>query len=619
MHIVNMMRALQLWKKEEEPHELCTKWGAEIKNDRNHDKIILPEYPRPQLQRRQYEILNGVWKYAINQEKKLPSHWDGEILVPFSPESELSGVKRQLQPDEYLWYERSVDVVLEGHEKDHLLLHFGAVDERCRVFVNGRKAGDHAGGYQSFTCDITELVQDGQNRIQVWDKDVSDTSYHGRGKQRIRRGGMFYTAQSGIWQTVWMEWVPENYISRLKIEPLYDQSQVKIECEMLFFETQRKEAVMPSGKFTVEADHGIVSMGYGKLVKRQILQKRNAFDLDGIPAMIEKRKYIVLLDIPDKKSWSPESPFLYDLFISIGKDKVKSYFGMRLFSIERNKDGQNMMCLNHQPYFQNGILDQGYWPESLMTPCSDAAMIYDIKKMKELGFNMLRKHCKVEPMRWYYHCDRLGMIVWQDMINGGRTYNLVMSCYIPTCFPKLRYSSDHFFPSRKDRKGRAEWKRDCVHTVRQLYNCTCICTWVLFNEGWGQFDAKENTDMVRQLDHTRPIDSASGWFDQRSGDIKSIHVYFFDIRMETHNRAFALSEYGGYALMIHNHSYSENVFGYQNYQNSKTFQRDYHKLMSKVDYLRQSGMSAAVYTQLSDVEEEVNGLLTYDRKICKLD
>lgn len=626
MQIKNVIQAMQLGKKKGKHHMLFTNWGQSIaekyllmrdgrttgvKPEARDLEPVLNEYPRPQMVRENYTILNGVWKYAFSHTLAIPEQdkWQGEILVPFSPETALSGVNRQLQPDEYLWYERTIELE-QIPEGKRLLLHFGAVDERCRVFLNGKKVGDHAGGYQAFYFDITEHITAGRNRLNVWVKDVSDTSFHGRGKQMLEPGGMFYTAQSGIWQTVWMEWVPECYISQVKITPLYDEDSVRFE---IFQEGGILEDAMNSG---MPRDCEIVILDNGKEVSSMHVEHS---------VVVEKNRRKVItavLMVPDKKSWSPISPFLYDVTIRLGQDFVRSYFGMRIFSIEKNYQGKSGICLNHVPYFQNGILDQGYWPESLMTPPGDEAMLYDIRTAKRLGFNMIRKHCKIEPMRWYYLCDREGMIVWQDMINGGATYNFFLSCYLPSFINQFKKSKDNFykypFSSRTDEKGRTEWKRDCRNTIQQLYNAPCICTWVLFNEGWGQFDAAQNTVFAKKYDNTRLIDSASGWFDQHSGDIKSEHVYFFDVKMEKHNRAFALSEYGGYGVLIPKHSYSDNAFGYHNYDTVEEFQEGYRNLWNQIEDLRKEGMSAAVYTQLTDIEEEINGILTYDRKVNKL-
>lgn len=588
MKIKEMVEALQLNRKNTGIKQLQTVWGELLEEDK-----VLQEYPRPQLVRDNYTILNGKYRYAFTKSSRMPEQYDGEILVPFSPETQLSGVGRQLQPREFLWYERSFPLEELPRDK-RLVLHFGACDERCRVYINGAQVGFHSGGYQAFSFDITSYVNIGENKLQVCVRDQSDTSYHGRGKQMLKNGGMFYTAQSGIWQTVWYEWVPEIYVQRLHITPHYDEDNVEIE---LFTNEKEGETLLPC-KAVIYADELPVS----------------ELSVNG--------GHKLILPVPNKRSWSPVSPFLYRIVITYGEDRIQSYFGMRHFSVEKDRNGVSRLCLNHVPYFQNGILDQGYWPESLLTPVSEEAMIQDIRTAKRLGFNMIRKHCKIEPMRWYYHCDRLGMLVWQDMINGGDCYNLVKTTYIPTVVKRMQKLKDsHYaFNARSNPKGRREWKKECLETIEQLYNCTCICTWVLFNEGWGQFDAQENTQMVLEKDNTRIIDSHSGWFDQNAGDLRSVHVYFFELFMEKKcKKPFVISEYGGLAYGVKEHSYSEDIYGYANYESIKDFRKAYQQMRQKIQKLQREGLSAAVYTQLTDIEEEVNGLLTYDRRISKLE
>lgn len=588
MKIKEMVEALQLNRKNTGIKQLKTVWGERLEEDK-----VLQEYPRPQLVRDNYTILNGKYHYAFTKSSRMPEQYDGEILVPFSPETQLSGVGRQLQPREFLWYERSFPLEELPHDK-RLVLHFGACDERCRVYINGAQVGFHSGGYQAFSFDITAYVNIGENKLQVCVRDQSDTSYHGRGKQMLKNGGMFYTAQSGIWQTVWYEWVPDIYVQRLHITPHYDEDSVEVE---LFTNEKEGEMLLPC-KAVIYADELPVS----------------ELSVNG--------GHKLILPVPNKRSWSPVSPFLYQIVITYGEDRIQSYFGMRHFSVEKDRNGVPRLCLNHVPYFQNGILDQGYWPESLLTPVSEEAMIQDIRTAKRLGFNMIRKHCKIEPMRWYYHCDRLGMLVWQDMINGGDSYNLVKTTYIPTVVKRMQKLKDsHYaFNARSNSKGRREWKKECLETIEQLYNCTCICTWVLFNEGWGQFDAQENTQMVLEKDNTRIIDSHSGWFDQNAGDLRSVHVYFFELSMEKRcKKPFVISEYGGLAYGVKKHSYSEDIYGYANYESIKDFRKAYQQMRQKIQKLQREGLSAAVYTQLTDIEEEVNGLLTYDRKISKLE
>lgn len=576
-----------------EPKQLMTKWGEALLESKHPEP--LSEYPRPQLVRDNYTILNGYWQYAFTETSGQPSVWDGEILVPFSPETVLSGVERQLMPNEYLWYARDFEI---DRLNGRLLLHFGACDERCKVYVNDKEAGRHSGGYQAFSLDITEYVRTGNNRVLVCVQDRSDTSYHGRGKQCLKNGGMFYTAQSGLWQTVWYEWVPDVYIKGLRITPDYDTDKVRI---------------------AVKANKNVTQVSYfAEVYDGEALV--GTAECAGSGAAWEE----LSVQIPDKKSWSPVSPFLYDVKICMRSegavDKVESYFGMRCFSVEKDRDGVPRLCLNHMPYFQNGVLDQGYYPESLMTPPSDEAMVHDIAFIKSKGFNMIRKHCKLEPMRWYYHCDRLGVLVWQDMINGGGAYNFVKTCYLPNAIvPLQKLKDNHYgYTAREDARGRREWKKECAETIAQLYNCPCICMWVLFNEGWGQFDAAANTAFVRRMDSTRLIDAHSGWFDQGAGDVKSEHTYFFKLSAKRGEKPYVLSEYGGISLIVEGHTYSDAYFGYGVHADQERFLEEYAQFTAQVERLKKEGLCAAVYTQLSDIEEEINGLVTYDRKVEKI-
>lgn len=614
MKIREILETLQFNKKLDKSdgkrHQLLTEWGEHIVQEQT--EIVLTEYPRPQMARKNYTILNGIWKYAITGDDVRPVLWDGEIRVPFSPETYLSGVQRQLKPDEYLWYERRLEIDRIPKEK-RLLLNFGACDERCRVYVNDALAGTHAGGYQAFTIDITPYIQAGKNTLRLCVQDKSDTSYHGRGKQMLKNGGMFYTAQSGLWQTVWCEWVPEIYIQELRITPDYDNDNVMIEVTSNQVVLNGKEELSEQG---IRAK----SQGSAEIPCKILLFDKNRLADERKIMVSPKEKTIIKIKIADKKSWTPENPFLYDIRIVYGEDMVESYFGMRCFTAEPDRDGIPRLCLNHKPYFQKGILDQGYYPESLLTPVSDEAMIFDIKTAKSKGYNMIRKHCKIEPMRWYYHCDRLGMLVWQDMINGGTTYNLVKTCYIPTVLFPLRHKrdNDYGYTSRADKNGREEWKKECVETINQLYNCTSICMWVLFNEGWGQFDAKENTDMVRAIDGTRMIDAHSGWFDQDAGDVKSEHIYFFELIAKKGKKPYVISEFGGISLAVKDHIYSERYFGYGNHSDMETLRGAYNVFEKRIEELKREGLCASVYTQLTDIEEETNGIMTYDRRVLKL-
>lgn len=559
---------------------LYTRWGKNL--DRDH---VLQEYPRPQFRRDSYLNLNGLWSYAIVKEEKCPDRFDGEILVPFSPESPLSGVGCQLLPDEYLFYRRSFTLP-EGFNRGCVLLHFGAVDQEARVEVNGQLIGTHVGGYLPFAFDITSALREGENVLTVRVRDVSDVMYYARGKQKLQRGGIFYTAQSGIWQTVWIESVPEDYITHLKITPLYDDGCVRIETQA-------------SGDAQTEIEI-----------------------YDGGQKIAGASGADITIKLENFKSWSPESPFLYDLKLRHGSDSVDSYFAMRKISLGKNAYGYPCMLLNNEPYFHNGLLDQGYYSDGYLTPPSDEAMIHDIQTAKDLGFNMLRKHIKIEPMRWYYHCDRLGMLVWQDMVNGGEHETF----YWTGVTGFLHWHMDD--TSRKNYKhagrlnadGRAMYTRETRETVELLYNVPSIVLWVPFNEGWGQFNAKDAYQLVKSLDPTRLIDHASGWHDQGIGDFNSRHIYFTPIYSKLDDRPFILSEFGGLGVRAPGHMFTKKIFCYKMYPTKEKITAAYRRLYEKkiIPYTKK-GMAASVYTQLTDVEEEINGMMTYDREELKID
>ena len=575
--------------------QLTTTWGEML--DKEH---IWQEYPRPQMQREHFQMLHGEWDYAIvPQSEKYSFESQGKILVPFSPEAYLSGVGRQLQPNEYLWYQRALTFTKEEcqrkEKKERCILHFDAVDQQAVVYVNDIEVAKHYGGYLPFEVDITEYISDAPCTLKVRVQDDSDTSYHTRGKQTLKRGGMFYTAQSGIWQSVWYEWVPENYVRKLKITPDYDSACVKIQIDS----TTRFDTL----QINLE----------DKEAQYEVLEVSE----DG------KQQLVLKFTDGKFKSWSPEEPYLYDFTLKADSDEIHGYFAMRAFSVEKDAKGIPRFCLNHKPYFLNGLLDQGYWPDGLMTAPCDEAFIYDIELAKKTGFNMIRKHIKIEPLRWYYHCDRMGMIVWQDMVNGGTTYNMMWACYMPTGLPFLgRVIKDNLYGifARKSEEGRRLWEEECKGTIEHLYNVPSISTWVPFNEAWGQFDAARVAEDVKSQDPTRTVDHASGWFDQKAGDFNSVHNYFRKLKVEKdEKRAFVISEYGGYACHIAGHSSVERIFGYKKFDTLGDLSNAYHELYEgQVLPLIEKGLSGVVYTQLSDVEEEVNGLVTYDRKVVKI-
>ena len=566
----------------------------------------LAEYPRPAMRRDSCEILNGPWQYAITQTAEYPAAWQGSILVPYSPEAPASGVGRTLQPGQWLHYHRLF--APPAGEGGRVLLHFGAVDYACAVQVNGHLAGGHRGGYWPFTLDITDLLN-GTGRNSLW-VAVQDPTGHGtqaRGKQTLKPGGMFYPAQSGIWQTVWLERVPDNYIQTLTVTPDYDARTV----------TVRVHTAKPGGAVNlwamVRAGGVTIAEDWGS----------DEADQDGE----------VTLNIPEEHffPWSPDTPFLYDLTVGTNQgeeaefDTVHSYFALRKWSCAPDAHGVLRFCLNDKPLLLNGLLDQGYWPEGLYTPPSDAAVERELSEVKALGFNLLRKHAKIEPQRWYYHCDRLGLIVWQDMVNGGSAYNLWFVTYLTNVLqPLLRRFPDgkacRRLLSRAKPAGREEYAHELADTVQALRCHPCIACWVPFNEGWGQFDAGKAVQALRTLDGTRLVDEASGWFDQGGGDVHSLHNYFYPLRIRPQKRTVALSEYGGIAWPMPGHEPPRKTYGYGTAKDRQELTARYKKLQLKTVLPQlEKGLSALVYTQLTDVEDEVNGLFTYDRAAVKPD
>ena len=560
---------------------LTTVWGEKISNN------PLQEYPRPQFVRNSYVNLNGLWDYAITKSDVVPSVYDGKIRVPFSPESSLSGVNRRLKAKEYLFY-RVFFTLPKTFVKDVVLLNFGAVDSICDVYVNGELVCHHEGGYNSFSVDITSALRAENNELIVKVRDFTDKYFHTRGKQSTHRGGMWYTPQSGIWQTVWLESVPAQYVSSIRVTPDYDKAQVTVEAECNFDEP-----------ITVKVLDG----------DREIAQG------DG--------KCVVTVAFPNGEftPWSPENPHLYNLKIISRRDFVESYFGMRKFSCEKVGKYYRLM-LNNKPYFHNGLLDQGYYSDGLYTPPSDDAMIFDIQTAKNLGFNMLRKHIKVEPARWYYHCDRLGVLVWQDMPSGGTRQHKLETLYLPFVGLNKIKDSNYWLFSRKQEEGRNQFIDEYTEMLSQLYNCVSIAMWVPFNEGWGQFDANSIAQLTKDLDDTRTVDHASGWHDQGGGDVRSLHVYFKKVRLpRDKNRAVCLTEFGGYSFKDGEHSFNPDAtYSYKKFETLEDFNNGVRQLYERdvLDWI-DKGLCATVYTQLTDVEDEVNGLLTYDRKVLKID
>lgn len=552
---------------------LLTKWGREL--DKNNP---LSEYPRPQFVRDSYINLNGMWKCAFSDKPTADDeYFRYDICVPFSPESPLSGVNRTLEPGEYLIYKKKFDIP-GGFNKGRVFLHFGAVDQTAEVYLNGKKVGSHKGGFTPFKLEITDFINDGENELRVVCLDFSDTNEFSRGKQKFKRGGIWYTPQSGIWQTVWLESTPVEFLESVKITPDYDNGTVSFE----YF-----------GCNDVEV---------------------SVFDGD---ELIAKTKDTVV-SLKDFKSWSPESPFLYNLEFSACGETIKSYFGMRKFSVGVDGKGVKRLFLNNKPYFHNGLLDQGYYPDGLLTPPANEAMEFDVKYVKSAGFNMLRKHIKVEPLLWYHYCDVNGIIVWQDMINGGGKYGLEISVipFINITLNDNNYKTFH----RTDKEGRDLYYQELNEIVNHLYNCPCIALWVPFNEGWGQFDSPKAYKMIKELDKTRIVDSASGWHDMGVSDVISKHIYFTPIKVKQGNRPYVLSEFGGLGLKLKGHTFNDKMFGYKVFFSKESLTKAYVRLFQNTIAPQiKDGLSATVYTQVTDVEDELNGLLTYDREVQKID
>ncbi len=526
-------------------------------------------YPRPQMKRDSYMNLNGIWDFSTGKPE-----FDGKtILVPFCPESALSGVKVHYPEGTTLWYRRSF-VLPEGFNRGRVLLHIGAADQIAEVSVNGNHLYRHEGGYEAFTVDITEALQQ-ENEITVccWD-DLNNQSFpYGKQVKPEKRGGMWYTPVSGIWQSVWLESVPETYIRKLHIE-------------------NRGASVVIS---TEPALNGFVKVtGLGDFA-------------------LENGTVTITPD--DPHFWSPEDPFLYDFTVAAGEDRIESYFAIRTLEVKQ-KDGYPRLCLNGKPYFFHGLLDQGYWPESLLTPPAPESYADDILAMKELGFNTLRKHIKVEMEEFYYQCDRLGMIVWQDMVNNS-DYDFIRDTALPTVgIQKLDDRNLH-----KDEFSREMFKKCAQATVDQLKNHPSICLWTIFNEAWGQFDSDNVYDWFRTLDDSRFIDTTSGWFRREKSDVDSRHVYFRKVKLKGDGKKpLILSEFGGKTYKAEGHLFNpDKSYGYGGCNTLEDLNEAVAKLyLEEVLPSIRNGLCASIYTQVSDVEDEINGVVTYDRKLCKL-
>lgn len=559
--------------------KIKTSWGEQL-----DPKNVLPEYPRPIMERSDWKNLNGLWKYAITPKgTPAPAAYQGDILVPFAVESSLSGVGKMINEKEELWYQRTFDIPSAWRGKQ-ILLHFGAVDWKAEVWVNDVKVGEHTGGFTPFYFDITSVLNKGNNDLVVKVWDPSDRGEQPRGKQIANPHGIWYTPVTGIWQTVWLEPVATQYITNLKTTPNIDNNSVKVEVAANTTSADKVEVKVFDGK-------NLVAKGAA---------------LNGVP---------VELAMPaNAKLWSPDSPFLYNMEVTLYKDgkaidQVKSYTAMRKYSIRKGQNGITRLQLNNKDYFQFGPLDQGWWPDGLYTAPTDEALVYDLKKTKDFGYNMVRKHVKVEPARWYTHCDQLGLIVWQDMPNGG---------------PSPQWQARNYFNGTeviRSAASEANYRKEWKEIIDCLYSYPSIAVWVPFNEAWGQFKTPEIVAWTKEYDPSRLVNPASGGNHYTCGDILDLHHYpgpnmfLYDPR-----RATVLGEYGGIGLVVEGNTWvnDKKNWGYVKFNTSDEVTNEYIKYGKHLLELIRKGFSAAVYTQTTDVEGEINGLMTYDRKVIKM-
>ncbi len=564
--------------------KIMTPWGEKVSPEN-----VWQEYPRPQLKRGEWKNLNGLWDYAItSKDAVIPRDFQGEILVPFAVESALSGVGKSVMPDQKLWYKRTFELP-RNWRGNNIMLHFQAADWETSVWINGKLVGTHRGGSTAFSFDITKYLKKGEQEIVVSVWDPTDTDNQARGKQVLEPQGIWYTPVTGIWQTVWLE--PVNKIHIHSIYPIadIDKGQVLVKTEL-------------SG-----------TKG-GEILAVKVLESDKVVLNEIFPVTEE-----IVLDMPDPKLWSPESPVLYRLEITLKKnnrvhDEVESYFAMRKISMAKDAQGYQRIQLNNETLFQYGTLDQGWWPDGLLTPPSAEAMRYDMEVLKDMGFNMLRKHIKVEPWLYYYYADSLGMIIWQDMVSG---------------FEMAKKSEQHVawkapHDWNRPQESSIQWEFELKAMIDQLRFFPSIVSWVIFNEGWGQYDTKRIVEWSMGYDKTRLINGVSGWTDRDCGHMIDAHQYpgpGMEPAEQNPGRVVVLGEFGGLGLPIEGHLWDPSMrnWGYRTYTNTETLIKEYAKLMHNLYPLRYNGLSAAVYTQTTDVEGEVNGLITYDRKVVKID
>ena len=559
---------------------MLSKWGKLV-----DEKEPWNEYPRMQMQRDSYHNLNGAWEYQITERKQNPEpgQWK-KIIVPFALGSELSQATEQLGKGKALWYRKQFSYKPNAM---HTYIHFEAVDMECMVFMNGLEVGSHKGGYTPFSFDVSEYVKY-QNSLMIRCIDDSNYGKYAYGKQKIENGGMWYTPTAGVWGSVWMEDIAEHGIHDLKITPDVDQSCVHISLAGNF-----SQALI-----TVATKGHVVFSG-----------------------ITDDKTYTIPLKQPHL--WSVNDPFLYDLYVQTEDDVIRSYFGMRKFSLENDRNGIVRFCLNNKPLFLTGLLDQGYNSDGMYTFPSEEALVYELQKVKDMGFNMLRKHAKIEPRRWYYECDRLGILVMQDMPSGGFVdQDKLTTMILPNLgFTKMKDTKNHTFV-RSGEESQQIYYEELDEMLDSLYNATCIFSWVPFNEGWGQFSSKEVTKHIKAYDTTRLVDSASGWHDNGAGDFQSVHNYFFPYhtKKDKYHRACILSEFGGYSYLEKGHHYVDKMYGYKKYQDKLQLMNGILKLYEdKIIRNIPKGLTGCIYTQLSDVQDECNGIFTFDREVIKVD
>ncbi|MCF2141907.1 MAG: beta-galactosidase [Candidatus Lokiarchaeota archaeon] len=592
-----------------QPSSLLTKWSKSV-----DPSMPWPSYPRPQFKRQDWLNLNGLWEYSISNfnTETMPTS-EGYILVPYPVESALSGVKRKLEPKNLLWYRRKFTLPSKWHDK-RIILHFEAVDWETTVYINDHLVGVHRGGYTPFSFDITLYLSknmESENTIIIKVFDPTEKGHQPSGKQWLKPAIVFYTSISGIWQTVWLEPVPYYAIEKIEITPDIDTDQLLLLFTASFHPKDPGDEYISNDKLKSSFELEITVFDKEK----SILSIRQPF------------QKAIILKLPPLKRWTPENPILYGLKIKLLQqntvfDCIESYFAMRSFSLESDSQGRMRFHLNHKPYFMMGVLDQGYWPDGLYTAPTEDALRYDLEIIKKCGYNMVRKHIKIEPSLWYYYCDQMGLIVWQDMPNGGGKGVITRQFLLHILHLNPKDDRNYWFSGYGKPEHRKNFRQELHEMIDHLYNVPSIAVWVLFNEAWGQFDTVSLTEWLKKRDPSRLIDAASGWFDKKVGHFVSVHNYNDKFQMpSTFNyRGVVLSEIGGYTLPIINHEWNpKKKFGYKRIKSRNELEQAYFNLINNIllPAVKQ-GLSGVVYTQITDVEIEYNGLMTYDRSVLKI-